>query len=442
MIEVIRYGSSRESCSRKCLEAGALKMSDVLIVNVRIFIVARLLVATVLLCLGFWALPEYRGMFSWLVVILCALSIVYLFWYVSEKRIRQLAYTQMALDLIWETVLVHVSGGVHSIFVVFYAMTILGSALMMPYRGSIAATFISCLMFVLLVLFESFQIEIPGWGLHLAPYYHPREYFQIFYITLVWITLFAIVGYLGAYFSSRIYHLERKIKNQEQLTSLGELTARIAHEIKNPLAAISGTVEVLQKDLENVISDENQKMMNSVIQETRRLKHILTSILDYARVNTLHKEYFDLNGAVSEVLAMVAHTSGCNGHIRVIKNFETKAVRYYGDANRMKQMLFNLVLNAYEAMPEKGDLVISVKDQKSEYVTISILDTGRGISKEMRKVLFQPFHTTKKEGTGLGLAIVQKIVESHGGKISVKEPVKSGRGAGTEFVIQLPRWSR
>lgn len=408
-------------------------ISDVLVINVRTFIVARLLFATILLCLGFWSFPQYRGLFSVLVVFLCILSILYILWFLSGKRIRGLAYTQIMVDLVWETVLVHFSGGVDSVFIVFYVITILGSSLVLPAMGSVLTTVLTCVIFLLLIAFEFVNINIPG-IITIKRYYNPADWFPIFYLALVRMTIFAIVGYLGAYFSARIYKLEKKLKNQEQLTNLGELTARIAHEIKNPLTAISGTVEVLSKELDPQLTEENKNLMQSVVKETRRLKNILTSILDYSRVDSLQRESFDLTQAIDEVLAVTENSPQKNGKVQIIKTFEKRPLKFYGDSNRMKQMLFNLVLNAYDAMPEGGNLVVSVRSEGEEQIVISIMDTGKGISKEMQKVLFQPFHSTKRGGTGLGLAIVQKIVENHGGKVIVR----SQDGLGTEFIIQLP----
>ncbi|MBI4971412.1 MAG: hypothetical protein HZC17_06200 [Candidatus Omnitrophica bacterium] len=337
------------------------------------------------------------------------------------------------IDLIWESALVHFTGGIDSVFIVFYVITILGSALVLPAKGSIWTTLLTCIIFSLLILFEFVNLNFPGHFI-LRRYYNLRDWFPIFYLALVRMTIFGIVGYLGTYLSVRIYNLEKKLKNQEQLTNLGELTARIAHEIKNPLTAISGTVEVLSKELEPQLSDENKHLMQSVVKETRRLKNILTSILDYSRVDTVHREYFDLSQAIEEVLAVAGNAPQKNGKVHIIKTFDRKPLRFYGDSNRIKQMLFNLVLNAYEAMPVGGDLVLTIRSEGEEQVVISIMDSGKGISKEMQKVLFQPFHSTKHGGTGLGLAIVQKIVENHGGKITVR----SQAGLGTEFIIQLP----
>ncbi|GEM_PF-1048329 len=409
-------------------------ITDVLVINVRTFIVARLLVATILLCLGFWSFPEMRGLFSLLVIFLCLLSVIYILWFLSGKRLRGLAYTQALVDLVWETVLVHFTGGVDSVFVVFYVITILGSSFVLPTKESIWITIITCIVFASLILFEFLRLEIPGLHFVIKPYYTLDDWFSIFYLALVRMTIFAIVGYLGSYFSARIYKLEKILKNQEQLTNLGELTAKIAHEIKNPLTAISGTVEVLHRDLDPMLTEENKKMMLSVVKETRRLKNILTSILDYSRVNTLQRENFDLTQAIDEVLLVTDNSPQKSSKIRVIKTFEKRPLRFYGDSNRIKQMLFNLILNAYEAMPEEGDLVLHVKNEGEEQVVISIMDTGKGISKEIQKVLFQPFQSTKKGGTGLGLAIVQKIVENHGGKIALRTQANLG----TEFIIQLP----
>ena len=409
-------------------------ISDVLVVNVRMLIVMRLLIATVISCLGFWTFPDLRELFALLVIFLCLLSLVYIFWFLPQKRFLGLGYTQIILDLIWETVLVHFTGGVDSVFVVFYVITILAASLVLPAMGGVWTGIWASLIFTLTVSFEFLPLHIPELHIYIKPYYRVSDWFLIAYLTLVRITIFGIVGYLGTYFVNRIYNLEKKLKNQEQLTNLGELTAMIAHEIKNPLMAISGTIEVLHKELEPQLSGENKDLMTNVLKETQRLKNILTSMLDYSRIDSVRRERFDLKQALDEVVAVMENSPQKNGKVRVVKIFEKKPIRFYGDSNRIKQMMYNLMLNAYEAMPGGGDLVVSLKQERNDHVVISVMDTGKGVSTEMQKLLFQPFQSTKQGGTGLGLVIVQKIVKSHGGKISIRNM----DGLGAEFIVDLP----
>lgn len=408
-------------------------ISDVIVVHVRTFIVARLLIAAILLCLGFFNYPDLRILFSTLVISICLLSFFYILWFISHKKLLVLAYTQIAVDLVWQSILVHFTGGVDSVFIVFYVTTILGASLVLPLPGCMLTAILTSVVFTLLIFYEFMDIRIPMLGLRARPYYTPGEWFPVSYLVLVRITIFGIVGYLGTYFSRQIYRLEKKLKNQEQLSVLGELTAKIAHEIKNPLTAISGTVELLNQELEPQLSEENKNLMQCVVKETRRLKNILTSILDYTRVNLIQREHFDLAQAIEEVMAVMENSPQKNGRIQVFKTFEKRPLRFYGDVSRIKQMLYNLILNAYEAMPEGGNLVISASHRGNE-MAVSILDTGKGIPRDIQPHLFRPFQTTKKSGTGLGLAIVQKIVESHGGTIQLRSEL----GLGTECIIHLP----
>ncbi len=402
-------------------------------INVRALIIARLLVATLFLCFGFWNYSALKMLFLYLVVFLSVISLLYLIWYVIGKYTLFLVLTQLTIDLIWETLLIHYTGGVYSIFIVFFILTIISTSLVLPHPASLWMGAISSIILVLLVLLEFNTIQVPFLNTSIAAYYSYQDWFSVLYILMVYSTLFCIVGYIGLYFSKKIYNLEIKIKNQEQLTILGELTTNIAHEIKNPLTAITGSIEVLKKDIEPTLSQENRELMECVLKETHRLKKILTSILDYSHVNRRKCSNFDLIQIIEEIIPMLENISVDNKDVEIFQSFGKRPMNFYGDSDRIKQMLFNLILNAYESIPSKGriDLYSRLEDGA---MCLTIKDNGVGVPEKVKRHIYEPFQSTKKGGTGLGLAIVYKIVQSHDGTIEMK----SQENIGTEFNIRFP----
>jgi two-component system sensor histidine kinase PilS (NtrC family) len=249
---------------------------------------------------------------------------------------------------------------------------------------------------------------------------------------------------------TRIVEMEHALRRGERMAALGELAARLAHEVRNPLAAISGSIEML----EHVHGDptDASRLREIVLRETERLDHLITDFLQYARPAPPRAVRVELAPVVDEIAAMLATTraQGPEGPVRhgVACDVETGlAVR--ADEGQLRQVLWNLCRNAIEAMPEGGDVMLSASSQAGGCggrndpqgrgtVEISVADTGFGIPEEEIDRVFEPFFTTKKQGTGLGLATVHRIVESNAGEISVE----SQPGSGTRFQIRLPAADR
>lgn len=220
----------------------------------------------------------------------------------------------------------------------------------------------------------------------------------------------------------------------EKMASVGRLAAGIAHEIGNPLSAILGYTNILQGGINKADETDCLRRIESEIQ---RINRIVRGLLDYARPGEFKLVETDVNEIVKNALDLV---SGQKGFERIKTNLSLGSVPpVNADPHQFQQVLINLFINASDAMPEGGTLTVAsgIKIQaSSEYVEISVADTGIGIDAEEAKRVFDPFYTTKEpgKGTGLGLAICQRIMESFGGRIEVK----SKRGQGSTFSILLP----
>lgn len=232
--------------------------------------------------------------------------------------------------------------------------------------------------------------------------------------------------------------LEAKVRAADRLTAVGELSASIAHEIRNPLAAISGSVEVLNNELQ--LTGENARLMNLIIKESSRLNKILSDFLSYARVDRPTYDKVELCHIVSEVIELLYHQGEFKDNVSIRFDSAESIVYVIGDGNLFKQLLMNLMLNACEAFEGKrGEVVVKLETRtSSRTVLLSVSDNGPGIPESRLERIFQPFYSTKKHGTGLGLAIVHRICAA----LRVNTHVHSRVGQGTAFVLELQRYSQ
>ncbi len=234
---------------------------------------------------------------------------------------------------------------------------------------------------------------------------------------------------------TKMVELEEQIRRQERLATVGSLAAGIAHEIRNPLASLSGSIQLLQEGLD--LKDDDKRLMNIVVHETDRLNSIITDFLEYARPKKVQAEWIELGPAVSETVMLLKNSRKFNSDISILCNIKS-TIRLKGDIQRLRQVFWNLLINSCQAMPDGGTITISAslylpEDERS-WCQIIIEDTGKGMPREYLDKIFDPFFTTKTEGTGLGLAIVYRIIEDHEGTITVD----SEEDRGTRFTIRLP----
>ena len=239
---------------------------------------------------------------------------------------------------------------------------------------------------------------------------------------------------------TEIRELEEEMRRKEWLASLGEMSAGMAHEIRNPLGALAGAMQMLRKD---AVEDEtNRRLMDIAIREATRLDNIITEFLQYARPPALNLAEHDLNKVLAETLDLVQHEARTRSNIRIVTSLATGALTALVDQDQLRQVFWNMATNAFEAMTEGGQLTISTScrhvdagGRKGDVIEIAFQDTGEGIQKQNLDKIFLPFFTTKKEGSGLGLAAVHRIVDLHGGWIKVESQERQG----SRFVVCMPR---
>jgi two-component system, NtrC family, sensor histidine kinase PilS len=228
---------------------------------------------------------------------------------------------------------------------------------------------------------------------------------------------------------SAIREMESRMRQADRLATVGRMAANIAHEIRNPLASLTGAIEVLTSPL--TADDSRERLSQIVARESERLNHIIKNFLEYARPAPLSIATFDVAAAAEEVLLLLEYRAS-PGSLKVIREF-APSLPWAVDAQQFRQILWNLCLNAVEAMPEGGELRVSVA-VRGATLEVAVSDTGEGIAAADVSHVFEPFFSTKPEGTGLGLALVHRVVQDHGGEIDVR----SSPGLGTTFTLTLP----
>lgn len=236
--------------------------------------------------------------------------------------------------------------------------------------------------------------------------------------------------------------LENALMNANRLAAVGEISARIAHEIRNPLASISGSVEVLKSELR--LADENQRLMDLIVKESERLSRILTNFLSYARNQPALRSKVELVSLVGETIELLRHDAALPEDIEMAFHPEIPTAYVVADEDQLKQVIINLITNAAEAIAHPGgkvELAISEPATWSEiamaeWIELQVIDNGQGFAPEDKGRIFEPFFSHKRGGTGLGLAIVRRCLDNLGARIKVDTSPKQG----TTFSIIFRRY--
>jgi signal transduction histidine kinase len=408
---------------------------SVLLYNVyRLVVLTSLVISAVIIQLSSTD-AEITMPFYYLIIGAYAFSAVLFALYAWSRRLTALAYLQVIFDLLLITAFVYLSGGLASSMYFLYVFPIIAASLVISGRAGFLAAALSAILFGLL-----------GDGLYFGfiPAFRPEQAVRtplgsmLVTIFIAWGVFFVIAALMSQLTGSlrrtreALRAAEKEILVRERLSEAGRVSASLAHEIRNPLAAISGSVQVLKKDLQ--LNAEQRDLMAIVLKESERVSQSLEQFLDFALPAKQVFSPISLSGLMDETVKMLQSGGELNGRVALEGNFRTADVAYVGNAGQFKQVFWNLIKNALKAMPAGGRLRLEFPEPRKKDVRILVADTGRGLSDEDRAHLFEPFYSGFADGRGLGLSIVRKIIDDYDGRIEVRSEVNKG----TEILITLP----
>lgn len=357
------------------------------------------------------------------------------------RRIRRLelfAYIQTAIDTCFVTLVIFITGSFASIFSFLYLVVIIYATMVIYRRGGmIIATFCSIQYGVMIDLEFFGLIRPPGLGAGDLAFSHDWTY--VIYKLVITIGACYGVAFLSGFLAEQerrakreLWAMEDQMKRVERLAAVGEMAAGLAHEIKNPLASLTGSVQMLRET--STYDAYQDKLMQIVLREADRLSSLVTDFLMFARPHKGKARKIQLDRAVEEIVSLFQNDPAHNGRVAVHKSLE-KHLWVDIDPEHLKQVIWNLLNNAAESITETGRVEISLYPFKKSHACIAIEDNGCGISDQQLDSVFDPFFSTKPKGTGLGLSIAQQIIGAYGGLIDIQ----SKPGEGTRVVLKLQR---
>jgi len=357
------------------------------------------------------------------------LSIIYALAIDRIKKHIAFAYVQILIDTFVVTVILFVTGSFSSIFSFLYLVVIIYSSILLSIRGTLVIAALCSIQFGVMVDFEYYGIIYPfaTEGSMLASK-HPWN--QVLYKILITMTACFAVAFLSSFLSEQVRStrkelrvMENHVKRVEKMAAVGEMAAGLAHEIKNPLASLTGSIQLLKEDIQH--EPDHDRLMQIILREADRLSSLANNFLLYARPPAGKVESIELERVLIETAELFENDASNDGRITTTKKLQSD-IWISMDPVHLRQILWNLLLNASEAIEGEGVIDIEMYELKNKRACIKITDNGCGMSPEELRSMFDPFFTTKPTGTGLGLSIVHRILEAYDFWMNVESEADQG----------------
>ena len=358
------------------------------------------------------------------------LSLLYAAVFHRIQRHALFAYVQIGLDTIIVSIIIFITGAYFSIFSFLYLVVIIYASMLLFMKGGILIALWSSVQFGALVLlqFSPFVIEnfslVPG-----ALAFRPSGFeiaYKIAITTAACLAVAVLSGLLteqNRKTQKKLRFMESHVKQVEKMAYMGEMAAGLAHEIKNPLASLVGSIQLLKDEMH--YDPDHRRLMEIVLRETDRLGTLVNDFLFFARPPAGRTEILNLKEAIEEIIRLFEKDAH---HARRfdLDTSLTPGVHVAMDPTHLRQVIWNLLLNAAEAVADGGRIAIQTVAGRGNSITIHIQDNGCGIPADALQSIFNPFFTTKPEGTGLGLSIVHRILDGYGSRLEIQTDESSG----------------
>jgi two-component system sensor histidine kinase PilS (NtrC family) len=371
-----------------------------------------------------------------IIVAIFFLSVFYALGLYHIKRHLVFAYVQILIDTTVVTAILFVTGSFSSIFSFLYLVVIIYSSILLPVRGTIVIAAVCSIQFGIMVDLEYYGVIYPfGTYDGLLASVYPGS--QVFYKILITMIACFAVAFLSSFLSEEVRKTRRElqamedhVKRVEKMASIGEMAAGMAHEIKNPLASLTGSIQLLSEEIR--YDADHERLMRIILREADRLSSLVNNFLLYARPPAGIVEAIEIDKVLTDTVELLKKDAATNGRITITSKIQS-AIWISIDPVHLRQIFWNLLLNAAEAIDGDGVIDVEMYASKNRHVFARITDDGCGMTPEELKSIFDPFFTTKPAGTGLGLSIVHRIFEAYDAWLNVD----SEAGKGTTITLQF-----
>lgn len=364
-----------------------------------------------------------------IIITIFILSLIYVILLQYIKNDLAFAFIQIAVDTIFVSVIIFVTGSFFSVFSFLYLVVIIYCSMLLSRRSTLVIAALCGIQFGILVGLEYYGLLNP-FGQEYGQLAATYAWNQVIYKILITILACFAVAFLSSLLSEQtrktkkeLRVMENQVKRVEKMAAIGEMAAGLAHEIKNPLASLSGSIQLLREDIQ--YDADHDRLMQIILREADRLSSLVTNFLLYAKPPAGKVEAIQLDKALIETSELFEKDSSTDGRIATTKSIES-GVWIAIDPVHLRQILWNLLLNAAEAIEGEGTIGIEMYRVRNKQVCIKISDDGCGMSLDLIKTIFDPFFTTKSNGTGLGLSIVHRILEAYESHLDVESEVNKG----------------
>ena len=369
-----------------------------------------------------------------LITFLFAASLAYSALLKRSSRILLLTYGQIAVDTAAVTVIIFLTGGFSSLFFFLYLVVIMYASILLFRKGGLIMAALCSIQYGVLVDLEFYGILKPMGMLTSMTASGYAWSFVLYKVMIIMVACFAVAFLSGVIAEQErdsrreLAAMESYTRRVEKMAAVGEMAAGLAHEIGNPLASLIGSVQMLKE--ENAHGQGQRKLLPIILREAERLSALVNNFLLFAKPPAGRRERIDLSTILAETAGIFEKNSDYMPRIHMSRQIDA-GLWVDMDPSQLRQVFWNILLNAVESIEGKGTITITAHRAKSRSAVVAIQDSGCGIPPEDIESIFDPFMTTKPRGSGLGLSIVQRIMASHDCRLDVD----SRTGEGTTITI-------